>query len=231
MKISYLITVHNETDTLIRLLEKLVNYRAEGDEIVILDDYSDNPKTKEIINQVASEKDIHHIKNIQVHLHSLNNDYGAHKNYGNEKCKGDWIFQIDADESPSDSLIFNIRDIIETNLNIELIYVPRINDFRGVNADIAKPWGWRLTPSPRCNNRLIVNWPDYQSRLYKRDVNRIKWDRKLHEKIVGHEQYSFLPTDEDLALYHDKTIEKQIETNLRYNKQFSVEDNMGHKIT
>ena len=76
----------------------------------------------------------------------------------------------------------------------------------------------------------MVNWPDFQGRIYKRDTNRIKWDRKLHEKIVGHNEYAFLPADEDLALYHDKTIEKQIQTNLRYNQQFSVEDNMGHKV-
>jgi len=225
MKISYLITVHNETDTLIRLLEKLVNNRAEGDEIVIIDDFSDNPKTKEVINQTTS------LKNFHVHLHSLNNDYGAHKNFGNEKCSGDWIFQIDADENPSDVLIFNIREIIETNLNMEMIYVPRINDFRGVTSEEAKRWGWKLTPSPTYENRPIVNWPDYQSRIYKRDVNRIKWDRKLHEKIIGHNQYSFLPANEDLALYHDKTIETQIKTNQRYNQQFSVEDNLGHKVS
>ena len=60
--------------------------------------------------------------------------------------------------------------------------------------------------------------------------NRIRWDRKLHEKIIGHTQYAFLPPNEDLSLYHDKTIETQIKTNLRYNEQFTVQDNLGHKI-
>lgn len=225
MKLSYLVTVHNETDTLIRLLEKLINNRYEGDEIVILDDYSNNPTTNKLILDACKNKDVF------TYLHKLDNNYGEHKNFGNEKCSGDWIFQIDGDELPSDTLIFNIRDIIQTNVNIELIYTPRINDFKGVTEEHAKRWGWRLTPSPTCADRPVVNWPDYQSRIYKRDVNRIKWDRRLHEKIVGHEQYSFLPADEDLALYHDKTIEKQIETNLRYNEKFSVEDNMGHKVT
>jgi len=225
MKLSYLITVHNETDTLIRLLEKLVNNRFSEDEIVILDDFSDNKNTQTILASVRM------FSNVSAYQHMLNNDYGNHKNYGNEKCTGSWIFQIDGDELPSDTLIFNIRDIIETNKNIELIYVPRINDFKGVSTEHAKTWGWKLTPSLTCENRPIVNWPDYQSRIYKRDTNRIRWDRKLHEKIIGHEQYSFLPADEDLALYHDKTIETQIQTNLRYNQQFSVEDNLGHKIT
>ena len=224
MKISYLITVHNETDTLIKLLERLVNNKFNEDEIVILNDFSDNIKTEEILLQVAETK------NVFSYKHALDNNYGEHKNYGTKKCSGDWIFQCDADELPSETLIFNIRDIISTNLNVELIYVPRINDFRGVTEEHAKQWGWRLTPSPFCNNRPIINWPDFQGRIYKRDTNRIKWDRKLHEKIVGHNEYAFLPADEDLALYHDKTIEKQIQTNLRYNQQFSVEDNMGHKV-
>lgn len=224
MKLSYLVTVHNETDTLIRLLERLVNNRVDGDEIVILDDYSDNPKTAEIIFECCKNRDVY------KYLHKLDGNYGAHKNFGTEKCKGEWIVQLDGDENPSETLIFNIRDIISTNLNVELIYVPRINDFVGVTSEHAKQWGWKLTPSPFCQNRMIVNWPDYQSRIYKRVPDRIKWDRKLHEKIVGHTEYAFLPDDEDLALYHDKTIETQIQTNLRYNKLFSVEDNLGHKV-
>jgi len=223
MKLSYLVTVHNETDTLIRLLERLVNHRLEGDEIVILDDFSDNPQTQEILKQASTKATI-----IQ---HRLDNNYGAHKNYGNEHCTGDWVFQIDADENPSETLIFNIRDIIATNAHVELIYVPRINDFRGVTPEHAKQWGWKLTPSPFCQNRLVVNFPDFQSRIYRRVPDRIKWDRKLHEKIVGHDQYAFLPAEEDLALYHDKTIETQVKTNLRYNQQFSVQDNLGHKVT
>ena len=225
MKLSYLVTVHNETDTLIRLLERLVNHRLEGDEIVIIDDYSDNPKTSKIITDCCKNRDVF------TYLHKLDNNYGEHKNYGNTRCTGDWVFQIDADENPSETLIFNIRDIIETNVNVELIYVPRINDFRGVTPEHAKQWGWKLTPSPFCQNRLVVNFPDFQSRIYKRVPDRIKWDRRLHEKIVGHDQYAFLPAEEDLALYHDKTIETQVKTNLRYNQLFSVQDNLGHKVT
>ena len=102
MKLSYLITVHNETDTLIRLLEKLVNNRFKDDEIVILDDFSDNDNTRRILTEVET------LPNVSVHQHKLDNDYGTHKNYGTTKCTGDWIFQIDGDENPSDVLIFHI---------------------------------------------------------------------------------------------------------------------------
>ena len=76
----------------------------------------------------------------------------------------------------------------------------------------------------------LVNVLDFQGRIYRNIPERIKWDRKLHEKIIGHKQYSFLPAEEEWALYHDKTIEKQIETNLRYNQVFTESDNKGHTV-
>ena len=54
MNISYSILTHNETDSLLELLNYLVNNIDEGDEIVILDDFSDNPKTKEILDAMVS---------------------------------------------------------------------------------------------------------------------------------------------------------------------------------
>jgi len=227
MKISYLICTHNETDTLIRLLKRIINLKNNKDEIIILDDFSDNEITKNILNTFTDNT-----KNIFLHKHELNKNYSTHKNYGNKECSGDYIFQIDGDECPPENIMGeNLNAIIEINPDIELIYVPRINDYRGVTEEHSKHWGWRLTPSPSYENRPVVNWPDFQSRIYKNVPDRIKWDRKLHEKIVGHNKYSFLPAEEEYALYHDKTIEKQLETNYRYNKMFSVEDNMGHKVT
>lgn len=221
LKISYLVTVKNETRTLKNLLTKLVTQRYDEDEIVILDDFSDNDTTKKILEVFSKEKNVH------IHQHSLNKNYGLHKNYGITLCHGDWIFQCDADELPSDTLIFNLREIILTNTNIELIYVPRINDFIGVTKDEAAIWGWKLNMSPTYK-RDIVNWPDFQGRIFKKDYPRIHFERKLHEKIEGHNGFAELPKDEDLALYHDKTIQTQHETNVRYNKEFSREENMGY---
>ena len=53
MKISYSILTHNEDESLQRLLEFLVKHKDEEDEIVILDDYSDNEKTKEILDTMC----------------------------------------------------------------------------------------------------------------------------------------------------------------------------------
>lgn len=76
----------------------------------------------------------------------------------------------------------------------------------------------------------VVNWCDYQTRIYKNDPARIKWDRRLHEKIEGFETMATLPSDEEFALYHDKTIETQLKTNKRYNEWFTEEENQGHNV-
>jgi glycosyltransferase involved in cell wall biosynthesis len=224
--LSYLITVHNETYTLRNLLDRLDIYlRGTADEVIILDDFSDNTQTQEIIQSFTKNHSESCVKVIQ---HALNKNYGEHKNYGASLCKNEWIFQIDGDEMPSEILLGNIKQIIETNPDIELFAIPRINDFKGVTPVHAKQWGWRLSPCPIYDNRPIVNWPDNQGRLYKNDPTRIRWDRRLHEKLEGYKKYTSLPADYDLALYHDKTIEKQLETNKRYNEWFTLEENMGH---
>lgn len=226
MKISYLVTCHNEGSSLNQLLGMLESFTPDEDEIIVVDDFSDNPNTQKILDFYRDPKET----KFTIVQHALDNNYGAHKNYGNSLCKGDWIFQIDGDEWPATDLLVNLREIIESNGDIELIFVPRINDFRGVTEEHAKQWGWRLTPCPACENRPIVNWPDYQGRIYKNAPDRIKWDRRLHEKIEGHLKYAALPADYDLALYHNKTIEKQIETNLRYNQAFTQAENQGHNV-
>ena len=51
MKISYSILTHNETDSLLKLIEFIVKHKDEEDEIVILDDYSDNKETQRILDE------------------------------------------------------------------------------------------------------------------------------------------------------------------------------------
>lgn len=224
LSISYLITIHNEDRTLKNLLERVRTYADDNDEIIVIDDFSDNPETKKIL---ATESESQHPVTLRVHQHHLDKNYGGHKNYGNSLCHGDWIFQLDGDEIPHAVLLLNIKTIIEYNPGVEVFAVPRVNDFKGVTQEHAKMWGWTLTQCVECDNRLIVQWPDYQGRIYKNDP-RIKWDRRLHEKLEGHKKFVQLPPEYDVSIYHDKTIETQLATNKRYNEWFSQEENRGH---
>lgn len=219
--LSYLVTVHNETKSLENLLARLVKHVQEGDQIVIIDDFSDNETTQKILSKYS------YTDHVYLYQHALDKNYGGHKNYGTDLCKGEWVFQIDADELPSETLLLNLKAIILENPDIDVYVVPRINAFVGLKPEHAKQWGWQLSPSPMYGNRPRVNWPDYQGRIYKND-KKIRWDRRLHEKLEGYKKFAAIPEDEDLALYHDKTIETQIKTNQRYNEWFTAEENQGH---
>ena len=217
--ISYLVTCKNTGYSLQILLERLSKY-SENNECIILDDYSDDIDTLQVLENLSNSNFF------KVYKHKLDRNYSEHKNYGNSQCKGDYIFQIDDDELPSETLLENLKDLIQLNNDVDLFWIPRINDFKGVNAENSRQWGWRLTPY---EDRLIVNWPDPQGRLFK-NVSCIEWKRKLHEKVEGAKTYVHLPSVYELALHHNKTIEKQIETNIKYNKLFTEEENKGFKV-
>ena len=52
-------------------------------------------------------------------------------------------------------------------------------------------------------------------RLYKNSPD-IEWKGKVHEKIEGYKEYGTLPSEEEFALYHPKTISKQEKQNQLY---------------
>ena len=75
----------------------------------------------------------------------------------------------------------------------------------------------------------MVNFPDYQSRIY-RNLAHIRYQRRLHEKVEGFKSYTFVPPQKDYAIIHEKSIEKQRQTNLNYNKMFTEEENRGYNV-
>ena len=144
MKISYSILTHNETDSLSELIQFLVKHKDEEDEIVILDDYSDNEKTKEILDTMCS------IYDITFEQRNLHKDYAGQKNYLTRMCKGSYIINIDADELPNKWLIKNIKTILEANPTIDLYWVPRVNTVEGLTQEHIDKWGWQV--KNQCTN-------------------------------------------------------------------------------
>ncbi len=215
MKISYGITVHNESEELNKLLEVLVLNIDEDDEIVICDDFS-NKETREVIDHW----ELHSPDNMLIkhYTRKLNGNFAEHKNSVIENSVGDYIFHIDADEYPHEILLQQLKQILEMN-DTDLVWIPRVNTIDGMRDKHIKKWGWRVT------EKKWVNYPDYQARVFKRDDN-IRWERPLHEVIRGYKTYSHLPPHEELSLYHPKTIEKQERQNMFYNQNFSKELNV-----
>ncbi len=215
MKISYGITVHNEAKELNKLLKVLVSNIDEDDEIVICDDFS-NKKTREVIDHW----ELHSPDNMLIkhYTRKLDGNFAEHKNSVIENSIGDYIFHIDADEYPHETLLTQLKQILEIN-NVDLLWIPRVNTIDGMQPHHIRKWGWRVS------EKNWVNYPDYQARVFRRD-SEIRWERPLHEVIRGYKNYSHLPPHEELSLYHPKTIKKQEEQNMFYNKNFSKKMNI-----
>ena len=211
MKISYGITVHNEAEELQKLLEILNNGMDEEDEIVVCVD-GDDEKVEAVLGEYLSEN------KATVYKRKLDGDFSAQKNSVIEKSTGDYIFHIDADEYPHKLLLLQIKRIIEMNDNVDLIWIPRVNTIDGMEQRHIQKWGWKVS------DKNWVNYPDYQARVFRRDES-IRWTRPLHEFINGCKTYAHLPPQEELSLYHPKTIERQEKQNMFYNQNFSEEMN------
>ena len=94
---------------------------------------------------------------------------------------------------------------------VDLIWIPRINTVDGITQEHLNAWGWRTTENG------WINYPDYQSRVFRNDET-IRWKRPVHEQITGCKTYAHLPPQEELSIYHPKTIDKQMKQNDMYAK-------------
>ena len=207
MKISFGITVHNEADELNKLLEFLIHKTPESDEIVICVD-GDDDEVRFVLDSWTQQ--YAHTKTIKIYQRKLEGDFAAQKNSVIENCDGDYIFHIDADEIPHENLVNILPEMLETN-DVDLVWVPRVNTVEGLTDEHCAKWGWRVTKLG------WVNYPDYQARVF-RNREDIRWTRKVHEHITGCKTYAHLPPQEELSLYHPKTIDKQEQQNKLYEK-------------
>lgn len=203
MKISYAIPVCNEHDELKSLLNFLIEYKDEEDEIVVLLDEFNHSKQ---ISDLLSE-----YNDIKVYKHALNNNFAAHKNYLNSCCTGDFIFQIDADETTSKFFILNLKWLLKQNPQIDLYIISRINIVEGITQFHLDKWNWTQ------NEKGWINFPDSQKRLYRNTKSgQIHWDGKVHETIKGYRTYTHFPQNEEWCLKHIKQINKQEQQNKFY---------------
>ena len=176
MKISYGITVHNEADELNRLLEILIHKTDKEDEIVICVDGEDD--AVEFVLQSWTQQYGHDgMKVIKVYQRKLEGDFAAQKNSVIENSSGDYIFHLDADEYPNEILLQQLKQILEIN-EVDLVWIPRVNTVEGITESHIQNWNWKVT------EQGWINYPDYQARVFRNDKS-IRWERKVHEYIVG----------------------------------------------
>jgi hypothetical protein len=206
MKISYAITVCNEFVEIQRLITFLLKNKRSQDEIVVLVDMTKNEPTSELLGYLHRLSSSNYIL---LSEQKFNGHFADWKNYLTSLCSGNYIFQIDADEIPHENLINSLPELLDENSIIDMLRVPRVNTVEGLTEEHIKKWGWNV------NEKGWVNWADWQMRIYK-NTPEIKWINKVHEVLDGFKTHGMLPVDEEWALYHPKTIEKQEKQNNYY---------------
>lgn len=208
VKISYAICCCTENKELDKLLDHLYKYIDENDEVIIVVDQNNfNDEVIDICKKYEKQ-----YSNFKWYWNSLNKNFAQHKNYLNECCNGDWIFNIDPDEIPNEFLIKNLKTIIQSNPDIEAYRIPRINIVENISDEYIKQMGWIK------NEKGWINWPfDSQMRIYK-NKEQIKWINPVHEQLIGYSQFANLPNEEEYSLLHIKSFERQVKQNEFYNK-------------
>jgi len=206
INITYAITVCNELEEITNLIN-FIHPRIESDDEILIQ-YDTDSVTKEVKDYLTIISQLHN-SNIRVISFPLNGDFASYKNNLKNHANGIFIFQIDADEIPSEHLMQNIHDFLEYNKDVDLFFIPRINTVEGLTKEHIKKWKWNV------NDAGWVNFPDYQTRLYRR-TSEIEWQGKVHERIIGYNTLSVLPSEEQYCLYHNKKIERQEKQNAYY---------------
>ncbi len=241
INISYSILVHNESDSLKKLLEQLLTIVVPDDEIIIVDDFSDNPDTIQIFDWLQKQNKCI----IKIHQRKLCNDFASQKNFANSLCSNEWIFNIDSDELLGTKLLSLHKELIAINPEVELFKISRVNIVNGITFSHISKWGWDISfleelqekaTMPKneyyqllkLNNLIIkedgndilyyipiINWNDPQLRLFK-NIDRIKWQNKVHEIPVGYKTYASFPAVYSYSILHYKDITKQEKQNEMY---------------
>ena len=204
MKISYAVTVCNEFVEIQNLITFLLEHKRTEDEIVVLYDHENGWAAVEEFLRAKSVNG-----EFSWHKKEFKGHFAEWKNKLTSLCSGDYIFQIDADEIPNETLLKFLPVLIESNPLNEVYLVPRVNTVEGLTQEHINKWKWNV------NEKGWVNWPDYQWRIWK-NLPDIKWKNKVHEVLEGFKTYAPLPTEESFALYHPKDIKRQEKQNDYY---------------
>jgi hypothetical protein len=188
--ITYAITVCNEHRELHQLLSFLKAVIDPEDNInVLVDEKNVTPKVEKVLES---------FDDIEVHKRPFCGNFSDHRNYHITKCKGDYIFVLDADEMPQEELIKCIKTFTG-----DILHIPRINIIPGCTKEWCKKMNFNT------NHLGWINWPDYQGRYFK-NTDKIRWSRGLHERLTGSSNVAQAEASPSIALWHIKSVDRQV---------------------
>jgi hypothetical protein len=194
MKVSYTVQVCNESRELFSLVNFLLKVKDDEDDVIIIvDSLHKTDKVSRVID--------HFNDRVSVYERPFDN-FVDNSNFHIEKATGEYIFGLDSDEMPQETLIKNFKNVI-TSTDADVIWVPRINIHPGGTQEFFQKYNFNV------NENGWINWPDYQGRIYKKN-DKIKWGYDaIHTKLIGAEKSVQIQPSPQVALWHIKSIEKQ----------------------
>lgn len=159
--ISYAITVYNEDKQLEELLMFIIKNKQYDDEIVVVTD--EGHTTQAVYDVLNRRKGF-----VSVFSHSLNGNFANHKNFLNSVCRGEYIFNIDADEMPPLFIIENLHNILKDNPTCDLFWVPRINIVDGITSEYIERWHWTISKMDSIVNEKVIDIDSAEYKLLKK---------------------------------------------------------------
>ena len=176
MKLSYAITVCSELEVK-NLIDLLCRVKKDQDEIcALLDTPKAPPELLHLLHTYSSNKEII-LKESEFKGH-----FADWKNELTSICTGDYIFQIDADELVDEFLVFNLATILESNLDCDVFFIPRINTVTGITQEHINQWNWEISKSETYKDERIFdleNSNDFEQYSFLKKYDLIIEESKL----------------------------------------------------
>lgn len=115
------------------------------------------------------------------HPWDMNNPtlFGDEKTYAQQKCTGNWLIQLDADEIIHEPYHGSIKDVIKKNKEADVIDFPVINFYGNDETIRIEPncWKWRIYK----NTGRIVHGIHGKARIFDADAGCITMDKKISD--------------------------------------------------
>jgi len=186
-KISYAVTASDQSSKLEKLLLFLKSAKRDVDEIII---QGIEGKVSEEVKKVAKENEIN------LFEFDLNKNTESFANNFKNLCSGNYIFLLHEYEMPANETVENLHRILESNIDVDLFLVPRVNIVKDL------PEGIKL----KSNENQWLNWPDYQHRIIKNNF-QLKWE-EFNGEVSGASTGVKLPETAEYAIVNVQSFEE-----------------------
>lgn len=208
MKLSVVLATRNEEGNIGRCLESV---REIADEVIVVDEYSTD-KTREVAEKLGAK----------VYLEPHHDNFHITKQRALSLAKGDWILQLDADETATPELSQDIKQVLEGKFeakNNEL-FERHQQLVEKRDGKIGKPTGEIVGYFiPRRNiflGKPLIHagvYPDGVIRLVKNGMARFP-QKSVHEQIELDGEVSWL--NGDILHYDSPTLRRYLARLNRY---------------